>query len=265
MNKKNLICEYCGTLITENDIKCPNCGANCSHIISQYQEERRKKTEKEMAEAKAFVNGTFKMVNRAQVFPIIFFGAFILIIAMIIIFSTQTSMNEHERFNGNDNPNPFDILNGGSSTKEEKKASVGFNEKAELNDYTVILDSYEEYDHNSENFPDVYNTKNGYQKIAFHFVIENISEKSIRTGFTGITISLKADNYAVDSADLTMCTFCHAAKGRETYPSILGQEIDAYDTLQGYVGFVVPKNNKTLEFKVGPNATITMDNPIYSE
>lgn len=40
--KSELICEYCGTIITENDKHCPNCGANCSSSIKKYRIEQEK-------------------------------------------------------------------------------------------------------------------------------------------------------------------------------------------------------------------------------
>ena len=40
MGKKILMCEYCRHLIKETDVKCPNCGSNCSKIIADYKAEQ---------------------------------------------------------------------------------------------------------------------------------------------------------------------------------------------------------------------------------
>lgn len=260
MKNHKLQCEYCGALITEKDNTCPNCGANCSKVIKDYYEEMDKEREQQIEKSKEIIEDTVKSFKKMSTIPVGIF-IFIFAVAFIIIVFTMTQMFSFK--NDIDN-NPINLFND-DNKNEPSKVAVGFNEKAVLDDYTVILDSYEEYNHNSNNFPEVYNTKNGYQKIAFHFIIENTSSKDITFGGSDLNISLKADNYKVEDAELEICTFCYAAKGQEKYPELGYEVLNSGDTLQGYVGYVVPKNTKTLKFKVGKFITITMDNPSYEE
>ena len=142
---------------------------------------------------------------------------------------------------------------------ESKKVSVGYNELAEGENYSIILDGYEYYAYDSEYFSDKYRTKDGYQKIAFHFMAEGSS--SYEVNFYTHDISLKADDYAVEDARLEKGIHEYVVTGKESYPEFQGTVTEG-EKLQGYVGFLVPKSAKELKFKVG-KITITIDNPAY--
>lgn len=251
-----LLCEYCGAAIDINKHKCPSCGADCSKIIKKHKDEKKKKAEQEkerilktQQEIASTVLKTFSLSSKIVfiVFGVIFV---VFIITFVSIFLSIRS-NDSDR-----NDNKLHI-----SKVEKKPIKVGFNELAKNSNYTLILDSYELYNHVSDNFPQVYNTKEGYQKIAFHFVVEN--KKDSNYLINGLDyLNLTADDYVVESADLEVCIFCYTTAGKDSYEQLLNQTVRGNSKLQGYVGFEVPVDKKKLSFSYD-NITITMDNPAY--
>ena len=162
----------------------------------------------------------------------------------------------------NKDNNVFESFEKSTNEDSNKKVTVKYQEKAKTNDIIVTLDSYELFEYKSDNFPEHYNTKDGYQKIAFHFIIENLSNETFNTTFDG-KVSLTADDYKVSSTSMEKCVFCYTAVGKDNYESIQNTEIASSEKLQGYVGFEVPKDKKNLKFKFGDYIFITMDNPVY--
>lgn len=257
-----LLCEYCGAAIDIKKHKCPSCGADCSKIIKKYKDEEKKKADAEkervlkmQEQVTDTVLKSFRLSNKIGfiVFGVIFVVAIFIFVSVVIGISSNS-----KKYNNKDDDNWFDSP---YEEKTKKSISVGFNELAKNSDYTLILDSYELYNHVSDKFPAVYNTKDGYQKVAFHFIIENKDDSDYTIhGFN--SFNLTADDYAVESADLEACVFCYAAEGREKYDSLLDQTIKGGSKLQGYVGFEVPTDKKKLVFSYD-NISITMDNPAY--
>lgn len=258
MEEKNkLECDYCGIPITEKDYQCPNCGADCSKKVKKYKEEKEKKENEIKEKQQQFqdeitnrVMNSFKVTSGVS--KVIFAIAFIFIIGTFISFmfmSFKHTSNREERGFSN------------YSDKEEKtkKVSVGYNELAKVENYSLILDSYELYEYDSENFSEFYHTQDGYQKIAFHFIVEGLSTTTV--AFDSYGISLKADDYAVEKAKIKAGTSEYVVSGKESYPELDGSVTEG-ERLQGYVGFLVPKDKKELKFKIG-YITITMDNPAY--
>ena len=238
MEEKELICEYCKVPIKENDHKCPNCGADCTKTIREYKKhksieaaERSKKIQRDM--------------DRSFRIPLIIFLTFFILFFGFILYSAFRQASN--------------IKN------DDTKVTVKYNEEAKTKDISVILDSYEMYEHKTDKFPNDMddNTKPGYQKIAFHFVIKNNTEEVFDTRFDS-NVSLTADDYKVDEADLEKCYTCYTVSGKDSYQD-LNDQIAAGEKLQGYAGFLVPKDKKILKFKVGNNIIITMDNPAYQQ
>ena len=238
MEEKELICEYCKVPIKENDHKCPNCGADCTKTIREYKKyksieaaERSKKIQRDM--------------DRSFRIPLIIFLTFFILFFGFILYSAFRQASN--------------IKN------DDTKVTVKYNEEAKTKDISVILDSYEMYEHKTDKFPNDMddNTKPGYQKIAFHFVIKNNTEEVFDTRFDAV-VSLTADDYKVDEADLEKCYTCYTVSGKDSYQDLYDQ-IAVGEKLQGYAGFLVPKDKKILKFKIGDNIIITMDNPAYQQ
>lgn len=248
MEDKELICEYCKLPIKETDHKCPNCGANCTKIISDYKKQHKKaEEEKTVIEAKrVYDDVNEKMKNDKKIIFFILFIPVIIIAAVIFI-----EVNEGVTRYRNNNPD---------------KVIVNYKEKAKSNDMNIVLDNYEFYEYKSDEFPNSkeLNTPEGYQKIAFHFEIENTGKNEITTTF-GFDIKLTADDYEVKKAGLEQCSFCKTVSGKSSYESLERVDISSGSKLKGYLGFMVPTNRKKLKFVVGDNITINMDNPAYKK
>lgn len=255
MSKKTLECEYCHTLISENDVKCPHCGANCSSVIKKYREEQAKIEKEEKDEAiKAFTSITDTGRRIGSVFSVVFIIIFITIFVFAFIQIRDTHKNISDK-------KPTVINDYVEPTEEKKeKVVVNYKEVATTKEMSIVLDSYELYEHHSDNFVS-YNTPKGYQKIAFHFSIENLGEYDISTYSL---ITLTADDTKVETAKLDLNTsFASLVKGKAKYESVVDSYIGSGHTLKGYAGFLVPKDKKVLKFYVGDSITIQMDNPVY--
>ena len=254
MEEKELICEYCKVSIKETDHKCPNCGANCTHVINEYKKQKRAKEEEvEQKRREMSANLTRDIDNSFKKVAIVIFSIvaiFILLIASVIYSQVRNSRDTFDNF--------------GNFDDEEKVVTGKYQKEVKSNKIGVTLDSYEFYEHKTDKFPDDMedNTKPGYQKIAFHFIIKNNTKSVFDTSFDA-KITLTADDYKVDKADLEKCYTCYTVTGKDSYQNLY-DEIAAGEKLQGYAGFLVPKDKKNLKFKVGDNIVITMDNPAYN-
>lgn len=248
MEKKiELECEYCGVEITEKDHKCPNCGANCTDVIKKYKVQKDAQ-QTEMSQKIA------KDMEHAMKFPIIVIGL-IFVVTAIIVFSSIHSFNSRSNEN-KDN----DLIVEDTTEKKDEKIQVKYNETATAKDYNLLLDSYELYSYVSDNFPEHYNTPDGYQKIAFHFVYENTGDSAAYIGYR--PVSLTADDYKVEDSDLKTGMFERAVQGQASYPEFGGATINEGEKIQGYVGFLVPKDKKILKFTY-KKVIIEMDNPAF--
>lgn len=246
-----LECEYCGVSITEENVKCPNCGANCTKTIRKYKELQKKKAEEEFQKKLERSTKTSKDIQNAIMVPFIyFFVAFVMIVVVVMLFIS--SYRAHQNFEQNQ----------GILDQQHETAEVEYPEVAEFGDYSFVLDEYELYEYKSDSFPNQYNTPEGYQKIAFHFKYTNSSKNAYNLSYK--MVSLKADGYKVDSSNLEVGVFEKVVKGKEKYPAFEGTMIKEGETFQGYLGWLVPKNRKILRFEF-KDVTIVMANPVYEE
>ena len=262
MSKKVIECEYCHTLVSEEDIKCPSCGASCANAIKKYRKEEEKKLAEEKSRKEKMIEDQIKTVSEVgvqgakYVFVLTTIIIIIAIIFTVIIFSNIARQIDRQREESIDTEPEI--------VEKQEKVKVGFNEKAETKDMVVILDDYEKYAYHSDFFKN-YNTPDGYQKIAFHFEIKN--KKSTDLYLWSQRIYLTADDYLVDTTSLEAPgdNFAKVIEGKASYEDISSATIKGESTLKGFVGFQVPKDKKNLVFSVGDYITITMDNPVYSE
>ncbi|MBR6137846.1 MAG: DUF4352 domain-containing protein [Bacilli bacterium] len=244
MEKKKieLECEYCGVPITEKDHKCPNCGANCTERIKKYKEQKAVETEEE----KQRRIKQSEEIQKAMEAPVkVVFGVAIGIIVLVMIIF-------------------FVAIFGARNTTHDVEGTVDaeYQEEAETKTMSCTMDSYELYEYKSDNFPESYNTPEGYQKIAFHVSCTNVSKTDIY--ISPMDVKLTADDYPVEKANLKTGVFEKAVQGKASYPAITGNSIKSDEKIQGYVGYLVPKDAKTLKFSI-KEITITLDNPAYEE
>ncbi len=223
--KIELECDYCGVAIKETDIKCPNCGANCSQKIKNYKKQKEKEEEEIRRKNSEALSKSFDAPVRVIIPVGIVFFAILFIMIIVGISRASKAVN--------------DLEEEGIVCKQ---------------------DSYELYSYVSDKFPSQYNTPEGYQKIAFHVVCENKGKSS--DSLNGFEVKLTADDYAVNFADLKVDIFERVEEGKEEYPQIMYNEIGPGEKLQGYVGFLVPKDKKVLKLTIDGKTT-TLDNPVY--
>ena len=246
--KIELECDYCGVLITENDYKCPNCGANCTNKIKQYKKQQEQYQEDEIKRNVEYSRQlTSEMMGSMNRTPLVFAGvAIFMIIFSFVMFSQIMSRSGSSVFTNNSKYN----------------SSVRYNEVGENADCTVQLDSYELYSYVSDRYPSGHNTPDGYQKIAFHFMYQN--KRNMDTYLSGFTVRLKADGYKVEKSELKVDDFERVETGKGEYISILNTTAGPSEKIQGYVGYLVPMSAKELVFTFD-GVTITMENPVYQE
>ena len=251
MSKKILECEYCKTIITEKDTTCPKCGANCSSVIKKYQkelEEEEKQKQKELEDKQKEMLEKSKKVMKvaATGFGINFVVATIIIIAVFIGIGVLAFRQV-----------------GGPRTKKTVEGTL--NEKVEAAKYALTLDSYETYEYYDDFFKNC-NTKEGYQKVAFHFVVENTSEETISTSNIVYNVDVKAEDEVVYSSDLNADDhFCDVVQGKKEYNKLPSTNLLAGDKVSGYLGYQLPKDKEKLKFVIDNSVVIEMTNPVYEE
>jgi hypothetical protein len=252
MAKKVLQCEYCRHIITENDSKCPNCGANCVNVIKKYKAEQEAEANARKEELSKQASDAAKAVGVGfGVFSIIPIVIFIIVIIFIGVGISQMNKSSSPK----------------QKTSEEYKQEVEeqINEIIKKDDYTITIESYELYEYYDKNFTSC-NTKDGYQRIAFHFVIENNGEKSLATTWMVHNITVKADSEVVKESSIHANDhFCSVKKGKKDYADLTGSTLLAKDKESGYKGYEVPTNAEKLKFIFDEDHVIEIDNPAYKK
>ena len=256
--KIELECDYCGVPITEKDFKCPKCGANCTDKIKKYQKQQETISLEEKAKEAEYSKKIADDLGKSMERPVKIFVGIVALMIIIVAITIFVNVSSFKQRNNGSEP----IGEEKTVVKENYNSNVGFNELGETAKCMVQLDSYELYSYVSDKFPDQYNTPAGYQKIAFHFTYEN--KRSSDEYISSSDIRLKADGYKVDTASLKLGTFEKVETGKDHYTSIDGTYAGPGEKIQGYAGFLVPKNAKELKFSFD-GVTITMDNPVYVE
>lgn len=262
MKKKEIECEYCHTLFTEDDSICPNCGANTSKAIKKHLKEKEEKRKKEQEQAINIVSKFAKDYTRGQIIVSII-AAIIFVAFAIFIYVNYTNSVKKMR-NNSLSDKKTEIIE--KEEKENEKVTVGYQEEAINDEMRVIIDSYELYEYHSDHF-DNYNTPDGYQKIAFHFSIENIgnSNRFLNEAFDE-GIHLTVDDYEVSQTSLKAPgeSFATVTQGKEVYEDISNSTLRAGSIIKGYIGYLVPKDKQKLKFQIGKYTFIEMNNPVYN-
>ena len=257
MSKKEIECDYCHTLISEDDVKCPNCGANCSNAIKKYREEKKIEQQREELTRLNTAKDFFNSYHKSQQIVVTVVGIIIFAVFCIVFYNVYKNFNSDKGL-------PTIVENDIEDDVEddiEEHPTIGYKETGEFDNLKVTLDKYEFFEYKSDNF-ETYNTPKGYQKIAFHFVLEN---KSDRSKSLYHVIDLTADDYPVERTKMEVTpNFSKVVKGKEKYENLENQTLKSGQTLKGYVGFLVPKDKKTLKFLID-GITIEMKNPAYKK
>ena len=251
MAKKVLMCEYCRHLIKETDVKCPNCGANCSKIIADYKAEQE-------AEAEARHNEFVAAGERRAKKVMLAGGAFMIVPIFMFIMATAGIIGAVIHFNKNEGPVQT------SNKKESVTGTLdgeGKNEK-----FSVKIDGYEEYEYTSDSFQEMCNTRDGYKKVAFHIVVTNESNETIDASLIR-DIELKIGDEMASKASLEEnSAFCDLVQGEKEYTFFpYNGKILSGDKLSGYRGFVVSKKVEKIKFIINDDIVIEMDNPVYEK
>ena len=140
-----------------------------------------------------------------------------------------------------------------------------FNKTAKGSRYDLIIDKYEAFEYKNSMGLSMFNTPDGYQKVAFHFVITNTSGGEIDILDPFFIIDLKADGVVVEDCGLESSPGYNVSQGKGSYEKLKGAHLFDGDMLQGYVGYVVPKKAKKLLFTIDKEIRVEMNNPYYVE
>lgn len=224
-------CSYCGTVYDIDETrKCPNCKAENEknekieqyieqqnyaeniRIQSQIEQEKYKtdiqkfQAQQEYLETermRARVNTEKQTHKEAKTVRMIIWGVFILfivgIIAAIGIGVVSTFMEDVKFYMGDDDTTSIvetepEII--------ETPTTVNFGESANLIEYSVICDSYEEYYYRWAK------PKDGYKYMRIHLVITNNTDSEIELpdeilcNYKKDGYDMQANGYTIDSNDL---------------------------------------------------------------
>lgn len=219
-------CEYCDSVInTRVDDECPNCGASYANN-KEYLE--YKKTEKEIN--KHFLDVFKKTQKTAFIIPVV-----AMIFIIIIFLSIVTSFNKSSKQVSN-------IINNRTTStttttkKVQEKLTVNYREEAVLNNYKVMVDSYEVF---TSKF---YKPGKGNEFVTFHFLVTNISNKPI----TSLKVYCIVDGVSQNTVWDTE---------RDELPSLIATDLK----VQGNYAFEVPKNAKSYDIRYGDYVTIHIE------
>lgn len=227
-----IICEYCkNTIDTDKDSKCPNCNASY-HDNKEFKERLKKlKEEKDIElETRKLQNETFKTVlghtNRvfnSSKYIFIFVGIFIM--AIMILIGSSVFKQTSKKVERLDNK------------PKEVEVEVNFEQYAETSEYKVMVDKVVDV----KKLYDVLSPSEGKEYKAFHFIVQNKTEKSLLLPFH---INCIVDDFAQKQV-------YYLSK----YPG-LPSYIDKGLKGEGYALFEVPKETKKFDIRYGDYVTI---------
>lgn len=233
MNKKDIECPYCKSVITVNDTTCPKCGANCSKEIKEYKEAEQKRRQEQAEQISKQIKTPFTIVS------IVIAAGFIFMLVMIILSATVFSRSS-----------------------EQIKGTVEGDFKTES--YTVKIDKFEEYEYHDDFFKDC-NTRDGYKRIAFYIEYTNKSKDNISTSSFINNLIVKADDEVLSKSSIHANShFCEVVTGKEEYTAFPVTEVLPNDKVAGYVGYEVPVTAKKIKFIFSKNQILEIENPVYN-
>jgi len=235
-------CKYCNSRIDINDRKCPNCGADTSDVIEKAIEEQKKEQQEIIDRGFENINRIRKHANKTMI-------AFSIIVATIIVGISLLMFSKI----------------GNTEGFFSKNITVNYEETAKNNTFEIKCDGIDTYNLVSEFPEETYlNTKReGYQQVAFHIVMTNLTKKKIDFFFDKIEFSLLADGVQMDSSTIENQFGILKEEDSKSFEK-LGDSISPNATIKGWIGFYVDVNAKELKLKV-KNITIKMDNPVYAQ
>lgn len=242
---KLIKCEYCGSRIDKNDRVCPSCGANVADTIEKHYEEEEREIEEKFKKNVAMNRAMIASQSR-KVYIIFAAVALFIVIITIGIFS---SIYEFSSVKG---------------TKKYESTSIKVDqEDVKYDQFSIACDNVENYvivaDHNG------YDTdveKKGFQQLAFHIVVTNLTDK---------TISPYSINDFVLLADGVQMKHCGVEANIPFSHEVNGKEFDKLQTViasgasvKGWIGFYVDTTAKELELRLDNKTIMKIENPAYS-
>ncbi len=252
-----IYCEYCGAQFDSAHNKvCPNCGASFegNDTIEAEKIKQQKLDELELREQQMEMEARQSQIEYADtqrkrlvrqqkamnigcVLPVIII--FVLFTA-IFVFAAISGLSESGIFSKKD-----DIISQFQTTEEttlvDVPTKVGFNEPAEMLNYSLVCDEIKHTDRGG------FKPTEGHMYVMFHFVMKNTSDEI-----------LDPRESIICSVDGVMCTEKVLFDEKEFDPSDIPVGLSA----DGYVCFEVPEDSETFELRFGDNITITVENTL---
>lgn len=252
-------CEYCGEFVDSNKhSKCPNCGASYTHnkeFIEQKkkaEDARRNPTkvkDETTAELESLMdeldNSNFSKHNIGfSIAYIVITCVLLVIIALPAVILVAPSSIGSSSDNKYVKPPVPEIMEDKKIEAEPIIANpdpitVGFNELAENDWYSIICDSYKEIEYNK------YIAKAGYIYIQFHFVIENKRSERLELEIIGTDKNGVSFDKIYSSEEKTLSKYT---------PS--------NSKVEGYKTFEIPEDTDMFIMKFGDYTTIEIENTI---
>lgn len=234
-----LKCKYCGSRVTRMDRNCPNCGADITDVL----EEDNKKRKEEIDKKREQIAEEYNKVSKKMSIAFIGVGVIILLIFGLIIYSVGKVAS--------------------STKKDNEKIIESFiNEQAKGKEFIVSCEEIEEYNMVADfnGYTDSV-MKEGYQQLAFHIKLTNITDKKLDFFLDDIDFVLLADGTQMNESSVLENThFRHEENGKKF--ETLSRSVAANASIDGWIGYYVKKDAKELELRV-KNIVIKMDNPAY--
>lgn len=239
-------CEYCGSIInTDEDDKCPHCGAayNKNKTYLKLNEEKNKEQQMNNEFKQEVMNHTLKAFKFSRWFVLIPIVMFVVVLSIIIfgIISANKAFNKENGgvkslFNSVTNQINEQLQEDLKEEKEPENVTVGFDEfgtvekyKAKVTKYEVVEDKFDK-------------VEEGYELVKFHLVVENLSDEEIRKEDVNCIVDGIAQNNDFSS-------------GYSDLPFFIQKDL----TVKGTATFEVPKSAESYDIKYGDYITIHIE------
>ncbi len=244
-----ILCEYCGAQFDSATNKaCPHCGAsfNDNDAIEALKAKQQQLDDIEMRQRQLDLDERKSRMEHAEkqrkqaartqkkmsIGCLVPFLIMVLAFVVFVIFGVYNALSSEGFFSDSEDSDfyaddmimdVFDEVTQGKNTVE-----VGFNEVADMGNYTFVCDKVEKADRG------VFKPTKGYMYVSFHLVIKNTGEEKIYP-FSSV----------VCSVDGVICEDVFLSDQKDFRPSELPVGLSA----DGYVCFEVPQDAKTFELR----------------
>lgn len=216
-------CEYCGARIdAQRDDKCPHCGAsfNNNKTYKKLEEQKNREEESNAQIKQEIVKHTLSAFKFSRVFFFVPMIIFVVVLTIIIAIFVNISKDSKDIFNKGD----------------DREVTVNLNEFGSTSGYKAKVTKYEQ----TESF--MKTTEEGYEYIKFYLIVENTSNKQIKSE----DVNCLVDGIAQDN---------DFSSGYSTLPFFISKGL----TVQGTATFKVPTSATSYDIKYGDNIVIHIE------